>query len=160
MQWCMQCGTENQPRLAVGMDDEGEPACVAHKVKTFEEINRGTPREAKPVAVQPETSKPMNRVNPDEMRQCPGVLGKPCDVLIGPRKEVCGKCYARRLYHQGKNGATKPKVKAKPAKKFVGPEAIVDVSIPLGDSPLATLKARLQLDLAAVEAVERLLGSR
>lgn len=30
--WCYQCGEENVPRQAIGKDDDGEPACVAHAV--------------------------------------------------------------------------------------------------------------------------------
>lgn len=33
MAWCLQCGSEGRPELAVGVDEDGEPACVFHRVK-------------------------------------------------------------------------------------------------------------------------------
>jgi hypothetical protein len=31
MKWCLQCGEENQPRPAVGVDEDGEPLALLNK---------------------------------------------------------------------------------------------------------------------------------
>jgi hypothetical protein len=33
MEWCFQCGVEGRPSKAVGVDEDGEPACSGHQVK-------------------------------------------------------------------------------------------------------------------------------
>jgi hypothetical protein len=30
--WCIQCGKESRPTLAIGVDEDGEPACIGHSV--------------------------------------------------------------------------------------------------------------------------------
>lgn len=37
MAWCMQCGASNRPTPAIGVDDEGEPACTGHMVTKKDE---------------------------------------------------------------------------------------------------------------------------
>jgi len=34
MKWCMQCGALNRPEKAIGVDEDGEPACSMHCVKS------------------------------------------------------------------------------------------------------------------------------
>jgi outer membrane biosynthesis protein TonB len=31
--WCLQCGEESRPQPSVGVDEDGEPACMMHAVK-------------------------------------------------------------------------------------------------------------------------------
>ena len=141
MAWCLQCGVKHELNVAVGQDEDGEPACRMHAIKSDVKS-----------AVQPEKSKAM------ETKLCPGVLGKPCQKEIGARAEVCGACYARRLYHQnkkrgGKTKATKsPAAQPRKAAKADGSPA----SYGPGAIDLGALKAKLLAQLAAIELVEKI----
>jgi hypothetical protein len=33
MSWCQQCGVANRPEVAIGVDEDGDPACAMHAVK-------------------------------------------------------------------------------------------------------------------------------
>ena len=150
--WCLQCGIEHNNNLAVGRDEDGEPACAMHATKSFQEINR-----AQRPAVQPETSKTMS----NEEKLCPGVLGKPCPAtkMISARKEVCGACYARGYYHM-KNGAkTKREARAvAPKKAHRKPAAVPEIGLQSTLGDLQVIKAKLLTDLNAVDTVLALLG--
>lgn len=149
MKWCMQCAEENQPRPAVGLDEEGEAACIAHTVQNV------TEKPVRPsVVIQPETSTPMNDVN-RAGRNCPGYGSREgtCETIIGPRKELCTKCYANRHYHQSSAEAPK-KITPKRPQKLPATEPPTATTA----ADLAALKADLLAKLAAVEAVERMLS--
>jgi hypothetical protein len=34
MTWCLKCGEEGHPVVAIGADEDGEPACHGHAAKT------------------------------------------------------------------------------------------------------------------------------
>lgn len=125
--WCVECGAENRPTLAVGVNEDGDPSCAMHF------------RSSNSVVHQPEKSTAMSEDKTG--RKCPG-FEKECNAIIGPRKELCTSCYARRAYRQRQGGQS---VKTATRTKNATP------------SPLAELKADLQRKLAALELVESLL---
>lgn len=131
--WCMQCGEENRPEMAVGVDADGEPACAVHKIQGGE-----------------------NEM-PDQTKSCGGVLDKPCPAsnIIGSRAEVCGACYARRLYHQKKNGGER-KLQQRKKPRANGQRLNLPQSPSEGVAFLFRLKAKLLAQLAAIELVEKL----
>ena len=135
MAWCLQCGIQGKNELSVGVDEDGEEACAMHRVKS-----RQTTR-ARVSVVQPEKSKAMN-----EQHLCPG-YGKPCTEMIGSKKELCSKCYARRFYAKSRSAATKLPKKSH-HKKIEKASVATVASI----SDLAALKAKLLRDLEAVVA--------
>ena len=147
MAWCLQCGIAGRTERAIGIDEDGEHACGLHAV------NRAGVETVKVSAVQPEKSKPMQSApavsTSSQSKTCPGVLGKPCGKEIGARAEVCGACYARRLYHQNK-----PKTAKKPKKLTTVPAKV----FASGTTDLAALKAKLLAGLADIEVVEKLAG--
>lgn len=54
MSWCLQCGLSGKPERAVGVDEDGEPACTFHRVKEIGSgLNAASALQARvPLSVQ------------------------------------------------------------------------------------------------------------
>jgi hypothetical protein len=134
MAWCLQCGVKHELSAAEGVDEDGEPACRMHAVKT-------------PNVNQPETSKAMGTVSK-------GILPRANCKVCG--KEVAEKQMGNHMRRHGGDSAPKPKrAYRRRAVAGVTPRENLQ-STALGD--LETLRANLARQLTAVETVLQLLG--
>lgn len=83
----MKCGEESRPEKAIGTDEDGEPACAFHQLKSLSaESDLPSPGRT----AEEETA---------EMATCPGFekeCGKP--LAAGNVCGLCTACYARRGY--------------------------------------------------------------
>lgn len=96
-----------------------------------------------------------------ETKKCPG-YEKDCSEVIGVRAEMCAKCYARKWYAQKhpkkKAASVKPARELKVNAPRKSGEDVMKEHGFSGHGSIAVLKADLQQKLAAVEAVEAMLG--
>lgn len=141
-QWCMQCGALGKPEPASGVDEDGEPACGVHRVKPPELPAPQT------TVTQPETRE--ETMKQQDLKKCLG-YERGCGEMIGPKKELCDRCYRRRWYVE-----THPKAKSKKTNGGADPKALALQLPPHVD--LAALKAELQRKLEAIQIVEQMLG--
>ena len=162
MTWCLQCGATSRPEVAIGVDEDGEPACGLHADKSKgTPMLRSLPRPV-PLAPQPVASRAIAPVKekPVMQRAKPTFAAKTCACGCGEQFNPAGP---RSIYKDGhKPGAApmSPPIKIKLKRKPVQASAIRGgASDPKQSaSPLAQLKAELLEKLAAIEVVEKLLA--
>lgn len=129
MAWCLQCGSEGRPELAVGVDEDGEPACVFHRVK--------------PNKVESEAPSPL------QTTQKEADMGTKSQG-VRPQSEckVCGKelaTFMMERHMKAKHGGVEAGMQKAAAPIYGG-----------GAIDLAAIKADLQRKLAAIELVEQM----
>lgn len=39
-EWCVQCGVDHKPMMAIGLDEDGEPACLVHQARGHQAEDR------------------------------------------------------------------------------------------------------------------------
>ncbi len=67
MEWCTQCGVDGMPRPATGIDEDGSPACPAHRVDQFDlSENQPQPNQTKNGVVGATSSCQENQVETTE----------------------------------------------------------------------------------------------
>lgn len=88
-----------------------------------------------------------------DLKKCPG-YERDCSEMIGPKKELCDRCYARQFYAK-----THPKAKTRVINKTNGADEQKFLAVQLPPhADLAALKAELQRKLEAIQIVEQMLG--
>ena len=154
-QWCMQCGELNRLEPAIGLDEDGEPACSMHAVKRndvevstskakLDAIRRPAPGAQRPIA-QPVKEKPM-----DPVRICKCGCGT--EVPASNRFSYISGHRARKPHGHAKLGRPK---KAAIATAELGMKAPIADSSSMVD--LGKLKCDLLAKLAAIELIEKTL---
>ena len=159
MSWCLQCGSKGSPERAIGVDDEGEPACAMHRSRP--EFNQDfvdkQMKQFKIDSVEPaKLSPPQATKETADMKVCAGFEGEVCTREL-PDKNSSGMCtrhYARMTYRK-----THPKVKRDVLLK--SPKASVAIPVPTSN-PVVDLgippDAQITLTLPAWK-VSRLLAA-
>lgn len=153
--WCLQCAIEHKAYAAVGLDEDGEPACAVHAKREpakfdeafidsrFQQLREPAP----PKRVEPAAVKPAPRQEKTEMftkKQCIDCGTE--FTATGNAAKRCEDCKAASKASAKKTTRKKTAKRAEPANEQPA------------STPLAALKAKLQRELAAIETVEGLLG--
>jgi hypothetical protein len=147
-EWCLQCGEENRPKKAIGKDLDGEPACRMHMV-------------APPVVIPPvklEPVKPAKAATQPETSEAMATSSK--GIKPRSRCSICGREIANFMMGKhmlSKHGEAAKSSKVAGLKQSAAPVFAHTARAWDKASALADLKCKLLADLAAVEAVERLL---
>jgi hypothetical protein len=159
--WCMQCATAGvrAANVAVGVDDDGEPACSMHAVKRndvevqtnkakLDAIRRPAPVTQRQIA-QPVKENIMN-----EQRFCKCGCGT--EVPASNRFSYINGHRARKPHGHAKLG--------RPKKAVVEAAAVPGIKAPKAQSlptlvDLAALRAKLHAQLAAIDLIEGAIGA-
>jgi hypothetical protein len=166
MEWCQQCGVLNRPEPAIGVDDEGDPACGLHAMKRndpevqtskakLDAIRRPAPT-AKGQIAPPVKEKSMPRA-PKTFAPRTCICG--CNQAFVPT----GSTQRYMPGHKPKPTAVAVKTPKKAALKVTIPEGrLIGLAVP-GKEPnlvdLGKLKRDLQAKLAAIELIEQTVNS-
>jgi hypothetical protein len=159
-EWCFQCGVAQRPQRAVGWDEDGEPACSGHAKRAANPLKLDRPAEVQvaetPVSVHsypgqfvneeekeeaaapsPVQTSAVEAVMPD--RICSGYRKQCTNVLRpGGTTSLCGACYARRNYHEGKEERAQKRGVSKPMSRRPDLGEIVGIQVPTGSGSSET----------------------
>jgi len=98
MKWCMQCGALNRPEKAIGVDEDGEPACVLHRIR------ESIVTELTNAIVEPAAPSPLQATEQEkaDMRTCSGFDGETCTEVLKEKNTsgMCTRHYARMMYRK------------------------------------------------------------
>jgi hypothetical protein len=103
--FCFQCGNERRPVMAVGVDEDGEPACVGHQVKGKMTVESIEPAPSTQVVYEPAAApSPVqtSAVEAKAMRNEPNFKPKQCIdcdvdfIPTGARSQRCEGCAINR----------------------------------------------------------------
>lgn len=165
MAWCMQCGSAGTPELAMGVDEDGEPACAIHRIREpgemtlAETARRLKAAVSKPAKFATATSAPSPQ--PAVQKREEAVMGTQSSGVRPTTTCVeCGKKLAQFMldrHIKAKHGVETPKLSVAIAPLRVSGEDVMKLHGFSGQGSVALLKADLQQKLAQVEAVEAML---